>query len=555
MIKNKYSLLIVLFLFSVITCSRQPDQTTEHSEIRNAESSVVASSPEIIGTFAKITSSGFLYDSANKFRYSPDKLFDGDLSTCWSEGALDNGFGDNINIEFSNSIPVNRLRIWRGYDHLDYFSRNNRLKGFELWINGDLVRSEQVSDDDNYIDIELSAITNIESLSFVILETYPGTDWDDTAISEIEFFRNDEKIKLANYAEAFSNYYTPEIFPQFSRTYSTDGILLETNEYQYSSGDLISINRTVIFSPFDSQSFQYNETGKLTRSYQSTNIMSPGNNSNSMYLYDDEGRLAQTITEANYEHTDSPFIRDYIYDQDRLIRIVGQQDDYQTELEYSYNTAGNIESETFTVNSSDRYQKLFEYSNDLIVKEVYTSGSSRRVTSYQYLGNQLISETIQHNSGRTDIFRYYYEGELLSKKIQYSRRGNLLNVIGYTIYSYDLSKNLINQIEWQYGGYQTNFVFHYNDENKIESSEPVQSEFIYEDGMLVERNYLRLSAENSRVEYIYSDNQKIEIRTDKKMDGTISLISYYYYDEIGRLARERAFNTDGLLIRSVSYFY
>ncbi|URA09907.1 hypothetical protein [Thermospira aquatica] len=48
--------------------------------------------------------------------------------------------------------------------------------------------------------------TNIDAVKFTILSTYPGTHYNDTCISEIEFWYKGKKYEIANLEEAKREY-------------------------------------------------------------------------------------------------------------------------------------------------------------------------------------------------------------------------------------------------------------------------------------------------------------------------------------------------------------
>ncbi|URA11012.1 NADase-type glycan-binding domain-containing protein [Thermospira aquatica] len=169
--------------------------------------------------------------------YSPFNLLDGQTNTCWAEGVKGDGSGEfqyyytngkwlwkyptfydfkyhgsggaGVLLVFSNLFSVNRLKIINGYTKSkETYFNNARPSKLEMifWgakekgvITVKIIELEDVMESQW---IEVGYIEEIKAIAFTILSTYPGTRYDDTCISEIEFYYQGRKYEVVNLEEA-----------------------------------------------------------------------------------------------------------------------------------------------------------------------------------------------------------------------------------------------------------------------------------------------------------------------------------------------------------------
>lgn len=159
--------------------------------------------------------------------------FDGRTNTCWAEGVEGNGSGTNglmlvddkglevierrgvgehISIGLSTKgVPVDKIVIYNGYcKSQELWKMNNRIKKIGIQVSyiinkkfGNFYFEEELKDIVYNEILITNYLTNrIAGISFFILSTYPGTKYDDTCISEIEFWYKGKKYEVANLEEA-----------------------------------------------------------------------------------------------------------------------------------------------------------------------------------------------------------------------------------------------------------------------------------------------------------------------------------------------------------------
>jgi hypothetical protein len=192
----------------------------------------------------------------NDPRYSICNIFDNDIRTCWAEGVPTSGNGtmrDKIYVHCDTwsiipdenaaemvicympfpprSMAITKIRIYNGYGKNEaLWKANNRVKKLGMIIDGyqgiivnndytnhytytlkinlqdkgwnDIVLSDYIKDSDN--------IDYVSRIRFYILDTYRGSKYNDTCISEIEFYNQDEKYKVDQVREIKTRYGIPD---------------------------------------------------------------------------------------------------------------------------------------------------------------------------------------------------------------------------------------------------------------------------------------------------------------------------------------------------------
>lgn len=145
-----------------------------------------------------VVASSLLWDDG-PFSYEGNNAHDLRYDTAWVEGVEGPGIGETLTYVFSNKCPrINTVLIHNGYiKNQDVWIKNNRAKTLELSINGKPTARLALNDTRAEQSFDLKALgvgllgrrADGEPLilTFKILNVYPGTTYDDTAISEIYF--------------------------------------------------------------------------------------------------------------------------------------------------------------------------------------------------------------------------------------------------------------------------------------------------------------------------------------------------------------------------------
>ncbi|MBN2893827.1 MAG: hypothetical protein JXL97_18300 [Bacteroidales bacterium] len=150
----------------------------------------------------ELSTSSYLTEPYDKNAYHPVKVFDGKEDTGWIENAKDFGNGEYIGCVFEKPIIVDKIVIMPGWFDKRYWKKNHRVK--KILIDLDNQRKAY-----KFPDVMEPQTINFKKpqiftkAKFEIMEVYESTKWDDTAITEIQFFCKGKKldIDISKYAE------------------------------------------------------------------------------------------------------------------------------------------------------------------------------------------------------------------------------------------------------------------------------------------------------------------------------------------------------------------
>ena len=140
------------------------------------------------GTVTQVTASSTLVQSP--YSYAPENITDGDRSTAWVEGAGGNGIGENVTLTYDGTYFMQGFRIRNGYQKKsDLYTKNARPKTIELIFSDGSAQEFGLADSGlTEQEIRLSAPVNSSSVTLVIRDVYPGTKYEDTAITEFGMY-------------------------------------------------------------------------------------------------------------------------------------------------------------------------------------------------------------------------------------------------------------------------------------------------------------------------------------------------------------------------------
>jgi len=135
-------------------------------------------------------------------KYTANNIHDLNYKTAWVEGAVGHGIGEKITYDFPPENPrITKIIIINGYIKSNKaWTENSRVKALKMFIDGkpfailELADSKQeqsfsfsplgVADRKDY---DLLRTMPHWKMTFEILEVYPGSKYEDTAITEIYF--------------------------------------------------------------------------------------------------------------------------------------------------------------------------------------------------------------------------------------------------------------------------------------------------------------------------------------------------------------------------------
>lgn len=149
------------------------------------------------GEVQRVTASSHL-KAQGRFNYLPKNAHDFDHETVWAEGAEGQGIGEWLEYEFAGACPrVTAVKILPGHVKTKAaWEANSRPKYIQVYYLGKPICILDLQDVRamQYFDLEKFGPFGYHDfdkptwrLRFEILDVYPGTKYQDTVISELEF--------------------------------------------------------------------------------------------------------------------------------------------------------------------------------------------------------------------------------------------------------------------------------------------------------------------------------------------------------------------------------
>ena len=146
-----------------------------------------------------IQASSHLIYQADNSRYAPARAFDDDLFTAWVEGRDDEGGGEWLGISFHEPFDLFGLIIEPGLFNPAFWRKNNRVKTLLVSWGGVFERgsSKFTFTDQMEPQFALLKMDHALSIRVEIQSVYPGSAWNDTAISGISFLGSDGDYRVS----------------------------------------------------------------------------------------------------------------------------------------------------------------------------------------------------------------------------------------------------------------------------------------------------------------------------------------------------------------------
>ncbi|MDD6037416.1 MAG: hypothetical protein PUD20_01250 [bacterium] len=137
---------------------------------------------------ASSDASNFLKTKKN--RYPAENMFDGDPETCWQDG--EDGYAEGTEIyallEEPGEIKYIIFYNGRSISDQDAYEKNGRVRELTI-VSGEKTGTIELPDMMGPTVIALENWGEVSEFHFVADSVYPGTKYEDTCISEIEFYR------------------------------------------------------------------------------------------------------------------------------------------------------------------------------------------------------------------------------------------------------------------------------------------------------------------------------------------------------------------------------
>jgi hypothetical protein len=120
--------------------------------------------------------------------YGAQNLIDGNVTTCWAEGASGLGIGESVTLSGDVRQTFSALSIANGYQKSEsLYHKNPRATRLGVSVDGKKVMDVDLPDNEfgSITRFELPEPVDGNSITFTIEAATPGSKYEDTSISEI----------------------------------------------------------------------------------------------------------------------------------------------------------------------------------------------------------------------------------------------------------------------------------------------------------------------------------------------------------------------------------
>lgn len=114
-------------------------------------------------------------------RFAADNIIDQSLSSWCGTGSQ----GLTIRLSFQERRNLSRLYVSNGLSVPEFYRRNNRIRKAKLVTDTKEELSIELKDTNEPQEIVIKPLREVERLTFEILDTYQGSSFNDTCITEI----------------------------------------------------------------------------------------------------------------------------------------------------------------------------------------------------------------------------------------------------------------------------------------------------------------------------------------------------------------------------------
>lgn len=161
--------------------SRSPDFGTADSGTEN--------SPVSANAVESVTASSFLEEPQYGLVHNASNLMDGDLSTAWVESADGQGEGEAVTLKLNGTYKISGFIIHAGYQkNEDIYLKNSKPAKITVLFSDGTSQDVGLFNINGPQKITFRTAVNTSSMRIVIDSVYPGTKYQDTAVSEISLF-------------------------------------------------------------------------------------------------------------------------------------------------------------------------------------------------------------------------------------------------------------------------------------------------------------------------------------------------------------------------------
>ena len=163
---------VAVFLFAALRRDGEPSPDTRVSSSLDRSTITASASSELSSTRSRT--------------FGIDNTLDGDPGTAWNDGAPGPGVGQTLTYRFSRRVNVTSIRLLNGSGDSDArFKENARISEVRVTTDDGSVTvgfADTRLPQEVHGEFGITAVVTLE-----VLSVYPGSRYEDLAVSEIEF--------------------------------------------------------------------------------------------------------------------------------------------------------------------------------------------------------------------------------------------------------------------------------------------------------------------------------------------------------------------------------
>ena len=146
-------------------------------------------SPVSMDAISSVSATSYLTESEYGLVHHPSNVVDGSLSNAWVEDAAGQGEGESITIQLDETYKLSGFNINAGYQKsADTFDKNSRPATLLITFSDGSSMDITLNDVNEQQQVTFPSAIETSSVTFTIESVYPGSEYEDTVISEIQLF-------------------------------------------------------------------------------------------------------------------------------------------------------------------------------------------------------------------------------------------------------------------------------------------------------------------------------------------------------------------------------
>ena len=138
---------------------------------------------------SNVTASSWLEEPEYEISHYPQLVTENRTETAWVEGTPGNGIGESITLHLNDKYTISGFEIMAGYWKSDsLYEKNSRPKELHVSFSDGTEYEISLEDVQKYQSFTFESPIVASEVTFTIKAVYPGSKYEDTAITYIRLF-------------------------------------------------------------------------------------------------------------------------------------------------------------------------------------------------------------------------------------------------------------------------------------------------------------------------------------------------------------------------------